>query len=394
MSGGGAGASLAVEVDRITRPDDTDDGRPRILVAEDDPAAAAVLETLLRLSRYDVVLARDGGEALLALENGPLPDLLLLDWMLPGISGLEICRTARRRWDAVALPILMVTARTDAESIAGAFEAGANDYLTKPFLGSELRARIASHLRVKQLLDERRRMDDHLMEREKLSSLGVLVSSVAHDLNNPLAAILGHAQLLAAEETDPEHLSLVREIVAGVQQCERIIGDLLAFARRRPAEREIVDPREVIADTLALRERQLRSAGIRLETRIEPGPARVHATAHQLQQVFLNLLINAEQALRSGGESLRVEFRESGGEADAGEWVEIVIENDGPPIPAETLPHIFEPFFTTKPADEGTGLGLAICQRIVGEHGGDIAVESSPRATRFRVRLPVTISRT
>lgn len=360
----------------------------RILVAEDDPAAASVLETLLRLTGYQVQVVADGGEALAALDSSPTPDLLLLDWMLPGVSGLEICRSVRERWDPVALPVLMVTARTDPESITSAFEAGANDYLTKPFLGSELRARIASHLRIKQLQEERRRMDERLMEREKLSSLGVLVSSVAHDLANPLGAIMGHAQLLLEDEADPERLTIVREVLSGVESCNRIVGDLLAFARRRPAEREVLDLRDVLAGTLSLRERHLRAIGVRVAMEIEQEVPPVSAAAHQLQQVFLNILINAEQALRSDGERLRVSLRRLPSAAEGEPSVEIAFGNDGPPIAPETLAQIFEPFFTTKPADEGTGLGLAICERIVREHGGEILVESTDRETTFRVRLP------
>lgn len=371
-----------------------DQPTPRILIAEDDPAAASVLETLLRLSGYEVIVTRDGAEALRSLEDFPTPDVILLDWMLPEVSGLEVCRAVRERWDPVALPILMVTARTDAESIAGAFEAGANDYLTKPFLGSELRARIASHLRVKQLQEERRRIDEHLMEREKLSSLGVLVSSVAHDLNNPLAGIMGHAQLLLEDETDPERLGPLNEIMSEVQRCNRIIGDLLGFARRHPADARTIAPAEVLADTLALRERHLRAMGVRVETEIEADLPPVRAVAHQLQQVFLNVLINAEQALRDGGDSLHIRLsalREcTGGRGtEPKEAIEIVISNNGPPIPPETLPHIFEPFFTTKPSDEGTGLGLAICARIVQQHGGTIEVRSSTdEGTSFRMTLP------
>jgi two-component system NtrC family sensor kinase len=367
---------------------------PRILIAEDDPAAASVLETLLRLSGYEVIVTRDGAEALRALEDFPTPDVILLDWMLPEVSGVDVCRAVRERWDPVALPILMVTARTDAESIAGAFDAGANDYLTKPFLGSELRARIASHLRVKQLQEERRRIDEHLMEREKLSSLGVLVSSVAHDLNNPLAGIMGHAQLLLEDETDPERLGPLNEIMSEVQRCGRIIGDLLGFARRHPADARAIAPAEVLAETLALRERHLRAMGVRVETEIEADLPPVRAVAHQLQQVFLNVLINAEQALRDGGDSLRIRLsalREYTGDGNRERKpaVEIVISNNGPPIPPETLPHIFEPFFTTKPSDEGTGLGLAICARIVQQHGGNIEVRSSAdEGTSFRVTLP------
>lgn len=361
----------------------------RILVAEDDPAAAAVLDTLLRLSGYEVLVVADGTAALAQLDACPPPDLLLLDWMLPGVSGLDICRAARMRWDPVALPILMVTARTDPESITGAFAAGANDYLTKPFLGSELRARIESHLRIRELVADRQRIDEHLTEREKLSSLGVLVSSVAHDLANPLGGILGHAQLLLEGEPEGERGLLVREILDSVERCNRIVGDLLAFARRRPAESETLDPARVLAETVALRERHLRAVGIRFETRMEAGGPAVIGVAHQLQQVFLNILINAEQALRGGGEHLAVTLGPASGGLDGADAVEIVFRNDGPPIPADVLARIFEPFFTTKPSDEGTGLGLAICDRVVRDHGGEIRVESAPEGTSFRVLLPV-----
>lgn len=366
--------------------------RRLILVAEDDPAAASVLETLLRLTGYDVLVAREGAEALSALDARPAPDLLLLDWMLPEMSGLEICRVARERWDPVALPILMVTARTDPESIAGAFQAGANDYLTKPFLGSELRARIAAQLRIKELVEERRRTDELLMDREKLSALGVLVSSVAHDLNNPLGGIMGHTQLLLHDEADPERTAPLLEILSEVQRCNQIIGDLLGFARRQPTERTSVDPRAVLLDTIGLRERHLRSIGVRLTVELEESPPRIRGVAHQLQQVFLNILINAEQAMRDGGDSIGVALRRAIIEDVPGargrRGVEIEIHNNGPRIADDAIASIFDPFFTTKAADEGTGLGLAICDRIVRDHGGTIGVRSSEERTSFRILVP------
>jgi len=357
-----------------------------LLIAEDDPAAARILRQILQQVGYTVTVAETGTEALRVLEEQGPPDLLLLDWMLPGVSGLEICHLARARWDPLRLPILMVTAKTDPESVYAAFDAGASDYVAKPFRGAELRARIAAHLRTRRMAEERRRMEAHLLERDRLSTLGLLTSGVAHDLNNPLAVISAHAQLLARRAPDEATAGQLREILEAVERCRRIAADLLGFARRHPAEREPVDVGEVLRATLALRRRDMETNGIHAVVSIPPALPPVTADAHQLQQVFLNLVVNAEQALRERGTTLEVSVsvdpdRES---------LSVGFRNDGPPIPADALPSIFDPFFTTKPRDEGTGLGLAICRRIVQEHGGEIAVASGAEGTAFTVRLPVS----
>jgi signal transduction histidine kinase len=354
----------------------------RILVAEDDLASAAVLRTMLQHTGYVVSVVTDGDAALRALDEDGPPDILLLDWMLPGVSGLEICRRVRERWDALAVPILMVTAKTDAESIYAAFDAGASDYVAKPFRGAELRARIAAHLRIQRLVEERRSLEEHLREREKLSALGLLASGVAHDLNNPLAAIRGYAQILLRGEEDGERAGDLRQILAEVERCRGIVGSLLGFVRRQPPERRPVQVEELLRSTLELRERALRAGGVRSGLALAPLPP-VCVDANQLQQVFLNILLNAEQALRHGGSTLRAAARAEAGEV----WLEFY--NDAPPIPPEVLPRIFDPFFTTKSVEEGTGLGLAVSRRIVRDHGGDIAVESGPEGTTFRIRLPV-----
>jgi signal transduction histidine kinase len=373
-------------------PGATPPARPaRVLIAEDDASAANVLQTLLGRVGYQVGIAADGAEALRMLDEGPTPDILLLDWMLPEVSGLEICYKVRERWDALTLPVLMVTAKTDAESIAAAFEAGVSDYLTKPFLGAELRARIAAHLRIKQLLEERILIEERLAEREKLSALGLLVSGVAHDLKNPLGGISGYTQLLLEEESDAERLQSLQRIMGEVQRCNRIVNDLLSFARRVPTDREPVEVARVLHDTVELRERQLHSAASRIQIAVDTALPRVVGDAHQLQQVFLNILINAEQALRGGGEAIRVEAHEappSTARDMQRRWVQVSFYNDGPPIPSDVLPRIFDPFVTTKGHDEGTGLGLAICRRVVREHGGDIDVESGEEGTTFRIFLP------
>ncbi|HET7229511.1 MAG TPA: response regulator [Longimicrobium sp.] len=356
-----------------------------ILIAEDDPGAARILRQILQQIGYRVTVAEDGTAALRLLDEQGPPDLLLLDWMLPGVSGLEICHQARARWDPLRLPILMVTARADPESVYAAFDAGANDYVAKPFRGAELRARIAAHLRTKRLVEERRRMEDHLRERDRLSTLGLLTSGVAHDLNNPLAVISAHAQILLRRAPDEATQGQLREILDAVERSRRIAADLLGFARKHPVEREPLDVGEVVSATLAMRRRDHELRGIRATVSVAPQLPAVIADRHQLGQVFLNIVMNAEQALRDRGSVISVAVDP----ADARDSVSVRLGNDGPPIPAEALPHIFDPFFTTKGQDEGTGLGLAICRRIVQEHGGEITVRSDGAGTEFTIRLPV-----
>jgi signal transduction histidine kinase len=358
--------------------------RPRLLVVEDDPEGARVLRTLLQQAGYLVQVAHDGATAMRIMEEEGPPELLILDWMLPGMTGLEVCHRARQRWDALELPILMVTARTDPESMYAAFDAGASDYVNKPFRGAELRARIGAHLRVRRLAEQHQRIEEHLQERDKLSTLGLLAGGVAHDLGNPLAVIAAHAQLLLRRLDDEATGAQLREILDAVERCRRITGDLLSFVRRRPRQRAVVEVGEVLATTFGMRERPLTVAGIRASLEVARALPPVFGDAHQLQQVFLNLLVNAEHALRDSGRTLRA-WAVPVNEADA---VEVGFFNDGPPIPAGAMPRIWEPFFTTKSAEEGTGLGLAICRRIVQEHGGEISVSSGDDGTTFLICLP------
>jgi signal transduction histidine kinase len=362
---------------------------PRVLIAEDDPASASMLRVMLQRAGYDVALAPDGPTALRLLDEEELPDVLLLDWMLPGMSGLEVCHQVRQRWDAYALPILMVTAKTDAESIYAAFDAGASDYIAKPFRGAELRARITAQIRTRRLAEERRRMEEQLRESDKLSSLGLLASGVAHDLNNPLASISGYAQLLLRGEADAERAEDLQRILREVERCRGIVKSLLGFARRSEPERHAVDLTAALREIVELRDRELRASGVRLALRAPRSVPPLLADASQLQQVFLNIVLNAEHALRQrGGGSLRITVREVQSGAGPGS-IQVDFFNDAPPIPPEVLPRIFDPFFTTKSKDEGTGLGLAVSRRIVRDHGGDITVRSGSEGTVFSVQLPV-----
>ncbi|HLL46609.1 MAG TPA: ATP-binding protein, partial [Longimicrobiaceae bacterium] len=219
--------------------------------------------------------------------------------------------------------------------------------------------------------------------------LGLLASGVAHDLNNPLASISGYAQLLLRGESDAERVDDLQRILREVERCRGIVKSLLGFARRSEPERHAVDLTAALREILELRDRELRASGVRLALRAPRSVPPLLADAGQLQQVFLNIVLNAEHALRQrGGGSLRITVREvANGTAPAMLYVDFF--NDAPPIPPEVLPRIFDPFFTTKSKDEGTGLGLAVSRRIVRDHGGDITVRSGSEGTVFCVQLPV-----
>ena len=229
-----------------------------------------------------------------------------------------------------------------------------------------------------------------LVQAAKMSALGQLVSGVAHELNNPLSVIVGYGQLLLAREVPTAVLRPIELMVSQADRMAKIVRNLLLFARQRPAERTTVNINEVLEQTLALRLNQLTVSGIAVEKKLARGLPSVMADPHQLEQVFLNLLLNAEQAMLEGKTGGRIILNTT--VSRDGRMVHAEVIDDGPGIPQEALPHVFEPFFSTKPVGSGTGLGLSVSYGIVEEHGGHLVVESRPARTVFRLELPVAQS--
>ena len=236
-----------------------------------------------------------------------------------------------------------------------------------------------------------------LLQAEKLSAIGQLVAGVAHELNNPLTSVIGYAQLLQEEVRDaaaadgpprtPDGLEHdLRRIAEESERAAKIVRNLLAFARRQSAARAPQDVAELMTRVLSLRTYEFRLNAIEVETAFEPALPAVLGDGGQLQQALLNLLLNAEQAMRARPlRRIRVGARRVP-EADA---VELFIADTGQGIPEENLRRIFDPFFTTREVGEGTGLGLSICYGIVRDHGGQISVESRVgQGTTFKVLLP------
>ncbi|MBI2206096.1 MAG: GAF domain-containing protein [Candidatus Rokubacteria bacterium] len=226
-----------------------------------------------------------------------------------------------------------------------------------------------------------------LVQAAKLTALGQLVSGVAHELNNPLSVVIGYGQLLLGRDLPPATRRPVELMVSQGDRMAKIVRGLLFFARQRPPERVPVKINQVIEETLGLRQNQLALSSIVVERRLGDELPMIAADAHQLQQVFLNLVLNAEQAILETGKAGRIVVRTT--VTEDGRTVRAEIIDDGPGISAEALPHVFEPFFTTKEVGVGTGLGLSVSYGIVQEHGGRLSVDSRPGETVFVVELPV-----
>ncbi len=246
-------------------------------------------------------------------------------------------------------------------------------------------SRIARVLILARDITEQKRNESQFQQAEKLAAMGQLVSGVAHEINNPAAIISGFAQTLLLDDLKPEHRETLQMMYDEATRIGRITSNLLAFARAGSKQRALVDMNDIARRTFALRSYHLSTLNITVTLDLDRDEPKIWADASELQQLILNLLINAEQALVTvaGPRTIVVRTRADEGEA------RLEIADAGPGIPTDIRGKIFDPFFTTKPEGVGTGLGLSICYGIAREHGGRLWVESAPgQGARFGVTLP------
>jgi PAS domain S-box-containing protein len=235
---------------------------------------------------------------------------------------------------------------------------------------------------------ELKRAEQHLLTTSKLASVGELASGLAHELNNPLTGIIGYAQLLTSRGNVPQDVKRdLNRIHQESQRAAKIVQNLLSFARQRKPNKGYFDVNELIQKTLELRNYELRTSNIGIYVNLAPGLPGVIGDYHQIQQVVLNMLINAEQAILEAKHRGKITITTSTVESH----VEISIADNGPGIANEDIGKVFDPFFTTKEVGSGTGLGLSVCHGIVTEHGGKICVESRKgKGATFTIELPLT----
>ena len=231
-----------------------------------------------------------------------------------------------------------------------------------------------------------KKLENQLIQSERLAAMGQMIGGFAHELNNPLTSVLGVTELLQDEETSEpvrKHLGILQQ---QARRAVEIVQNLLYFSRPPAPGRSVINVNELVQRTLHLQAYSLRKNNITVDFLPEPSLPAVNGDPHQIMQVFLNLVLNAEQAIR--------EVRDAGtllirvGKTEGG--IAVVFQDDGPGIPAEVVPNIFDPFYTTKRPGRGTGLGLSICKAILREHGGNVEVTSGQvGGAVFTVTLPI-----
>ncbi len=378
---------------------------PRLLCVEDDDLTRDILLRIATRIGFDVT-GVDNAEQ--ALESCAAHDfgVALIDWGLPGMSGLELVRRIRALPRGRDIVLIIVTARDSPDDLAAILQAGADDYLPKPFELPALQRRLTiadrtARERHRRALAEKalRERDSQLNALQRFEALGRLAGGIAHDFHNVLQVVLGYADLLHGSLGEPDRLDEVNEIKLAAERALRLTRQLLAFSRDQEAAVASISIDDAIDELSSMLERLTDdSVHLRVEHRL-PAPT-MHVAPSHIEQVVMNLVINAGFAMPAGGEitlstravTLRGQNADLLGVA-AGQYVHLSVSDTGIGMDEETRRRVFEPFFTTRESGDGTGLGLSIVFRIVTQYKGGIRVDSTPgEGTTFDIYLPSVTS--
>ena len=381
------------------------DNKPTVLIAEDEPDVQKLIVS--QLQDYKLLLAGDGEKAV-QLANQYLPDLILLDWMMPVRDGLEVCRLLRESTALERVPIIMLTARIDERSRIEALEAGANDFLTKPFVPTELKLRVAHFLNTGRFekevvqksqelgaaLEDLKESESMLVQAEKLTSLGQMSAGIIHEINNPLNyaktnlySLRTFSKLLPAEERD-DFTEITSDVEEGLERVVQIVKDLRSFAVKDKTQFNDVNLAEVVAASSRLLGNRL--TNIQFSSEI-PDHIHINGNSNQLCQVFVNFIQNSLDALKDVDREnengrIKVEFSQDEN------WNSLHFHDNGCGISKENQAQIFDPFYSSKDIGQGMGLGLSICYRILDQHGVKIEIESEVgEGTHFTLNFPVIL---
>jgi two-component system, sensor histidine kinase and response regulator len=370
-----------------------------ILIVDDTQQNVMVLSQMLRDAGYKVLAAFNGEDALKLLEKRK-PELILLDVMMPGMNGFQVCEKLKKNDDVKRIPVIFLSALNDIDSKVNAFEAGGVDYITKPFQHQEVLARIELHLSVQLLQNEREKYILELKEKqEHLERLNEekdeVLAVISHDMRNPLGGIIGIAELMKSESiTDPEEVDeLLGLIESSAQRLLALVNDMLDVAVIESNSVKIdlkpTDLAVLIQEVIRMHQPAAKNKNVTLNVVVTELP-QILCDDSKLSQVLGNLLSNAIKFTPSKG-SITVEACKA---IDQLKNVVLKVSDTGIGIPPEFMANLYEKMgghqrYGTS-GEKGTGLGMPIIKRYVEEHGGTIDVSSEPgKGTTFTIVLPL-----
>ena len=378
--------------------------QPIVLIADDEPDMLRFLKSQLQ-SHYQVFEAVDGQQAIEKAAQF-LPDVILLDVMMPEKDGLQACRELRGMASTRSIPIILLTARADEETKLAALSAGASDFLPKPFSTTELHVRIKNlvesyHYQRKlskqnQLLEltieQLKETESLLVQTEKLASLGRMSAGIIHEINNPLnfattgLFTLRNKGKFLVEEERAEYAEILEDVEEGIKRVRNIVSDLRAFTHPDVVQLDHVEVDQIVASALRFLSNEWKEQ-VEIVQDL-PANQTIWANQSKLTQVVVNLLQNSLDTLKTksfaeGKPTIWIE-----GRADAAQS-SLIIRDNGEGIDPLVMGKIFDPFFTTKDVGRGMGLGLSICYRIVQDFEGRISVRSEPgKFCEFKLEFP------
>ncbi len=379
--------------------------RPLVLIADDEPDIRRFLR--MQLEDVDVIEASDGAEAL-ELARQRRPQLALLDHMMPEMDGVEVCKQIRQNHITKGIAIIILTARADEQTKLAALQAGANDFLTKPFSTAELALRLENQIAMARVrremadlnaelhgaLEQIKENEVLMVRNEKLSALGRMSAGIIHEINNPLNYATAGLHALETftrvlpDAEQPDFLDILKDIREGVDRVSQIVIDLRKFTRDDKATSGDADLAEIVGRSRRMVSHQVgKDIDFNLKS---PDNALISGNPNQLVQVFINFFQNSIDAIHMrqeavGGEKGKIDVAIEA----AGDGWQVTIRDNGIGIPPENLQKIFDPFFTSKDVGKGMGLGLSITHQILQAHKAVVEVDSRPTEyTRFRLGFP------
>ncbi|MBF0411701.1 MAG: response regulator [Desulfamplus sp.] len=416
----------------------------KILIVDDNPMERLFLITALEKLNYDILQAVNGNEALSILEAQDI-NIVISDWMMPGMDGIELCQRIRARKNSDGyVYIIMVTSRSEEEDLMNGFEAGVDAYLQKPISIKILDVQVKVGIRIinlqQQLTYEKHKVSrfademenlakqraEQLIHADRMASLGVMAAGIAHEINNPATFISGNIQTFAKfwtviknrllderigeedqqkQDNDTAFIieempSLIDGIRSGAERIQRILKGLKSYARQDSPKFIEYDIHKIIEDALLLCHNTLKY-NVSITKNFMKNIPSVKCDPHQIEQVLVNIFNNASYAMINMSQGiLNISTRtnisidySTDSSLDSSQdinFITITIDDSGPGLSKYILKNIWDPFFTTKPVGKGTGLGMSISHGIIKSHGGSISVENRPEGgARFIINLPV-----